>query len=112
MVKHVKHKHKCKKKVALVIPVLIWYYPGNTGIYPDIYPGIYPGILGILGTPVFLDLPLATLHLHHFHQEVAAADAVMQFAIHRLGFLPRDILVYGWSIGGQVVRWPGTGCFF
>ena len=26
-------------------------------------------------------------------------DAVMQFAIHKLGFLPENILVYGWSIG-------------
>ena len=41
-----------KKKVAPVILVLPWYYPGNTGSYAV--------ILGILGTPVFLDLPLAT----------------------------------------------------
>jgi len=41
------------------------YLPVFTGIYrylPRYYPGIYPGILGILGTPVFLNWPLATLH--------------------------------------------------
>ena len=46
----VKMKNKMSTNVILVLP---WYYPGNTGIYPV--------ILGILGTPVFLDLPLATL---------------------------------------------------
>ena len=57
----------------------------------------HPGFSGSTGTP-------------YPDQEVAAADAVMQFAIQRLGFLPRDILVYGWSIGGaggQVDRWTG-----
>ena len=36
---------------------------------------------------------------HLLNQELAAVDAVMQFAIHKLGFLPENILVYGWSIG-------------
>ena len=39
-------------KIAPVIPVL-----------PRYYPGIFPGILGILGTPVFLNWPLATLSM-------------------------------------------------
>ena len=33
-------------------------------------------------------------------QEQCAIDAVMQYAIHELGFKPEDIIVYGWSIGG------------
>merc|ERR1719319_1062678 len=61
--------------VLLVLPVApvlsgIYQYlpvftPVFTGIYrylPRCYPGTYPGILGILGTPVFLKWPLATLH--------------------------------------------------
>lgn len=27
-------------------------------------------------------------------------DVVLQFAIHRLGFQPQDIVIYAWSIGG------------
>ena len=37
-------------KIAPVIPVLPRYYPPSS-----------PGILGIFGTPVFLNWPLATL---------------------------------------------------
>lgn len=33
-------------------------------------------------------------------QEQNAVDAVMQFAIHRLGFSTDNIILYGWSIGG------------
>lgn len=33
-------------------------------------------------------------------------DVVVQFAIHRLGFQPQDIIVYAWSIGG----FTGTTC--
>jgi len=38
-------------------------------------------------------------------QEANAVDAVMQFAIHKLGYLPEQILVYGWSIGGYSATW-------
>jgi pimeloyl-ACP methyl ester carboxylesterase len=38
-------------------------------------------------------------------QEKHAVDAVMQFAIHRLGFQPQDIIVMGWSIGGFTSTW-------
>ena len=34
-----------------------------------------------------------------------AADAVMQFAIHRLGYRLEDIVVMGWSIGGYTATW-------
>lgn len=33
-------------------------------------------------------------------QDQNAMDAVMQFAINKLGFLPEDIVLFGWSIGG------------
>lgn len=33
-------------------------------------------------------------------QDQNAIDAVMQFAIHKLGFQPEDIILFGWSIGG------------
>lgn len=33
-------------------------------------------------------------------QDQNAIDAVMQFAIHKLGFRPEEILLFGWSIGG------------
>jgi len=38
-------------------------------------------------------------------QEKNAADAVMQFALHRLGFSPENIIVMGWSIGGFTSTW-------
>ncbi|KAF7236218.1 Phosphatidylserine lipase ABHD16A [Varanus komodoensis] len=37
--------------------------------------------------------------------EANAMDVVMQYAIHRLGFLPEDILLYAWSIGGFTATW-------
>jgi len=52
----------------------------------------HPGFGGSTGTP-FPD------------QEQNAVDAVMQFAIHRLGFQPQDIIVMGWSIGGYSATW-------
>ena len=33
----------------------------------------------------------------------------MQFAIHKLGFLPENILVYGWSIG---IKYAYNFCHF
>lgn len=33
-------------------------------------------------------------------QDHKAIDAVMQFAIHQLGFVPENIIMFGWSIGG------------
>jgi len=38
-------------------------------------------------------------------QEANAVDAVMQFAIQKLGYLPSQIVVYGWSIGGYTATW-------
>ncbi|XP_025049849.1 protein ABHD16A isoform X2 [Alligator sinensis] len=52
----------------------------------------HPGFAGSTGVP----LPQA---------EANAMDAVVQFAIHRLGFQPDDIILYAWSIGGFTATW-------
>ena len=43
--------------------------------------------------------------LQYPEEETMAADAVMQFAIHKLGFKVEDIIVMGWSIGGFPSSW-------
>ena len=52
----------------------------------------HPGFYGSTGDP-------------YPYQETQASDAVMQFAIHKLGFHPENILVTGWSIGGYSATW-------
>lgn len=52
----------------------------------------HPGFGGSTGTP----FP---------SQEQNAIDCVMQFAIHNLGFDPKNILLFGWSIGGYTASW-------
>ena len=77
---------------------------GNAGFYE----------IGIMATPI--SLGYSTLGWNHpgFYgstgtpypeQETMAADAVMQFAIHKLGFKVEDIIVMGWSIGGFPSSW-------
>uniref|UniRef100_A0A8C5QYI1 Abhydrolase domain containing 16A, phospholipase n=1 Tax=Leptobrachium leishanense TaxID=445787 RepID=A0A8C5QYI1_9ANUR len=52
----------------------------------------HPGFAGSTGIP--------------FPQnEANAMDVVVQYAIHQLGFLPEDIIVYAWSIGGFTASW-------
>nr|KAF6461300.1 abhydrolase domain containing 16A, phospholipase [Molossus molossus] len=52
----------------------------------------HPGFAGSTGVP--------------FPQnEANAMDVVVQFAIHRLGFQPQDIILYAWSIGGFTATW-------
>ncbi|KAM9233403.1 phosphatidylserine lipase ABHD16A isoform 4-T4 [Dugong dugon] len=52
----------------------------------------HPGFAGSTGVP--------------FPQnEANAMDTVVQFAIHRLGFQPQDIVIYAWSIGGFTATW-------
>ncbi|KAJ7985620.1 hypothetical protein DPEC_G00353960 [Dallia pectoralis] len=52
----------------------------------------HPGFAGSTGVP--------------FPQnEANAMDVVIQFAVHRLGFNLRDIVVYAWSIGGFTASW-------
>lgn len=52
----------------------------------------HPGFYGSTGTP-------------YPEQETMAVDAVMQLAIHKLGFKVENILVTGWSIGGYSATW-------
>lgn len=40
-------------------------------------------------------------------EEQHAVDAVIQYAIRGLQFLPQDIIIYSWSIGGYVATWAG-----
>lgn len=39
--------------------------------------------------------------------EQHAMDAVIQYAIRGLQFLPQNIIIYSWSIGGYVATWAG-----
>lgn len=41
----------------------------------------------------------------YIDQEQNAMETVMQFAIHKLGFQPNQIILYGWSIGGYSTTW-------
>jgi len=41
-------------------------------------------------------------------EEQNAMDIVMQFAIHRLGFTPENIILFGWSIGGYATSWAAA----
>ncbi|XP_062571680.1 phosphatidylserine lipase ABHD16A-like [Saccostrea cucullata] len=52
----------------------------------------HPGFSGSTGIP----MP---------SQEQNAVDAVMQYAINRLGFTPDNIAVFAWSIGGYTASW-------
>lgn len=40
-------------------------------------------------------------------QDVAAIDTVVKFAMDKLGFPPKQIIIYGWSIGGFTATWAG-----
>lgn len=52
----------------------------------------HPGFAGSTGMP-------------YPDQEQNAIDVIMQFAIIRLGFLPENIVLFGWSIGGFTTSW-------
>jgi pimeloyl-ACP methyl ester carboxylesterase len=80
---------------------------GNAGFYE----------VGIMVTP--MELKYSVLGFNHpgfagssgepyIDQCQNAIDAVMQFAVQSLGFLPENILLFGWSIGGYSVLWLGT----
>lgn len=72
---------------------------GNAGFYE----------IGIMTTPIAMKYSVLGWNHPGFggstgspypQQDQHAIDAVMQFAIHMLGFQPEDILLFGWSIGG------------
>jgi len=77
---------------------------GNAGFYE----------MGIMVTPI--DAGYSVLGWNHPgfsgssgspfpKQEQNAVDATMQFAIHKLGFKPENIVIFAWSIGGYVGSW-------
>lgn len=80
---------------------------GNAGFYE----------IGIMSTPI--ELSYSVLGFNHpgfggssgepfIDQDQNAVDAVMQFAIQDLGFLPEQIILFGWSIGGYSSLWLAT----
>ncbi|XP_041369981.1 phosphatidylserine lipase ABHD16A-like [Gigantopelta aegis] len=77
---------------------------GNAGFYE----------IGCCSTP--MDLGYSVLGWNHPgfggssgeafpDQEQNAVDAVMQYAINRLGFQPENIVLFAWSIGGYTASW-------
>lgn len=73
--------------------------------------------IGIMSTP--LSLKYSVLGWNHPgfacstgapypEQDKNAIDAVVQLAIHRLGFAVEDIILYGWSIGGVSALWASN----
>ncbi|XP_044766983.1 phosphatidylserine lipase ABHD16A isoform X2 [Coccinella septempunctata] len=77
---------------------------GNAGFYE----------IGIMGTP--LEAGYSALGWNHPGfggssgtpyppQEQNAIDAVMQFAINKLGFKVENIVIFAWSIGGYTATW-------
>lgn len=80
---------------------------GNAGFYE----------IGIVSTP--LELNFSVLGYNHPgfagstgspypDEDQNAIDAVLQFAIQSLGFIPENILLFGWSIGGYSSLWLAT----
>ncbi|KAH7700118.1 Protein F37A4.1 [Aphelenchoides avenae] len=80
---------------------------GNAGYYE----------VGITVTPEPLGYSLLSWNMPGFGESTGdpypdailnAMEAVMQFAIQRLGFKPEEILLYGWSIGGFPACWAAA----
>ncbi|CRK99389.1 CLUMA_CG012594, isoform A [Clunio marinus] len=80
---------------------------GNAGFYE----------VGIMTTPI--ELSYSVLGFNHpgfagssgepfTDQDQNAIDAVMQFALRVLKFLPENIILFGWSIGGYSTLWLST----
>jgi hypothetical protein len=87
------------RKISTNGKYLVLCSEGNAGFYE----------IGIMTTP--LDLKYSVLGWNHPgfggstgspypDQDSKAIDAVMQFAIHSLGFAVENIILFGWSIGG------------
>lgn len=52
------------------------------------------------GAHPLLPLPSLLQGVPFPQNEANAMDVVIQYAVHRLGFQPQDIILYAWSIGG------------
>ncbi|XP_046996590.1 phosphatidylserine lipase ABHD16A [Schistocerca americana] len=84
--------------------VLILCSEGNAGFYE----------IGIMTTPIEAGYSVLGWNHPGFAgstgapyppQELHAVDIVMQFALHKLGFMPENIVLFGWSIGGYATTW-------
>uniref|UniRef100_A0A0K8TQ26 Putative conserved plasma membrane protein n=1 Tax=Tabanus bromius TaxID=304241 RepID=A0A0K8TQ26_TABBR len=80
---------------------------GNAGFYE----------IGIMTTPLSLKYSVIGWNHPGFAgstgkpypaQDQNAIDCVMQFAIHKLNFLPENIILFGWSIGAYSSLWAGS----
>lgn len=80
---------------------------GNAGFYET----------GIMDTPIQANYSVIGWNHPGFggstgepfpEQELNAIDAVLQFAIHHLGFPLHSIILYAWSIGGYTATWAAS----
>ncbi|EFP09645.1 hypothetical protein CRE_25371 [Caenorhabditis remanei] len=83
---------------------LVLCFEGNAGFYE----------IGVMNSPAQLGYTTLGFNLPGFGEStglpyakntLAAADAVMQYAIQVLGYRPENIVLFGWSIGGFPVSW-------
>ncbi|VDN36505.1 unnamed protein product, partial [Gongylonema pulchrum] len=72
--------------------ILVVACEGNAGFYET----------GIMLTPLALNYSVLGWN------QPAAVDAVMQYAIHELGFSENQIVIYAWSIGGFPATWAAA----
>lgn len=88
--------------MALKYSVLGWNHPGFGGSTVNITKSKHK----------FMVSPYVRLFVSQGqpfpNQDQNAMDAVVQFAINKLGFAPENIVLFGWSIGGYSSLWAST----
>lgn len=89
--------------MALKYSVLGWNHPGFGGSTVIIFSEVYFSLLDS-----YLYVRLLCQGSPFPNQDQNAMDAVVQFAIEKLGFPPENILMFGWSIGGYSSLWAST----
>ncbi|VDM09853.1 unnamed protein product [Wuchereria bancrofti] len=87
--------------------ILVVTCEGNAGFYET----------GIMPTPLTLNYSVLGWNQPGFgessgmptpKQTIASIDAVIQYAIHKLGFVEEQIVIYAWSIGGFPATWAAA----
>ncbi|CAH2034996.1 unnamed protein product, partial [Iphiclides podalirius] len=87
--------------------ILVICCEGNSGFYE----------IGIMPTPIKAGFSALGWNHPGFagstgkpfpSQEQNAIDVVMQYAINKLGFRVKDIVLFGWSIGGYTATWAAV----
>ncbi|CAG9533347.1 unnamed protein product [Cercopithifilaria johnstoni] len=87
--------------------ILVITCEGNAGFYET----------GIMPTPLTLNYSVLGWNQPGFgessgmptpKQTAASIDAVIQYAIHKLGFAEDQIVIYAWSIGGFPATWAAA----